>query len=92
MTEQAVRDLDALAGVQPDGLRVLDAFVESFGASKLGALWQAWLDRFAQLVTARSTLASSSGRSTPPSALIRSSASARRRRSTSGSGLVHDMS
>src|SRR2546423_905943 len=54
--EKTVRDLDALAGAQPDGIRVLDAYVDAFGAGKLGALWQTWLDWFAQLATARSTL------------------------------------
>jgi hypothetical protein len=54
--EQAVTRLDELAGRQPDGVKVVDAFVRSFGAGKLGDLWQAWLDWFADLGSAGSTL------------------------------------
>ncbi|MBA3450060.1 MAG: hypothetical protein H0T18_02470, partial [Chloroflexia bacterium] len=40
--EQAVDGLVQLAGTQPDGVKVVVAFVESYGASKLGDLWQQW--------------------------------------------------
>ena len=54
--EKPVRDLDALAGPQPDGIRVVDAYVDAFGPAQLGDLWQTWLDWFSQFATARSTL------------------------------------
>ena len=54
--EKAVRDLEALAGPRPDGVRILDAYIGAFGPARLGGLWQLWLDWFSQLATARSTL------------------------------------
>ena len=54
--EKAVRDLEALTGPRPDGVRVLDAYVGAFGPTRLGGLWRVWLDWFSQLATARSTL------------------------------------
>jgi hypothetical protein len=54
--EKAVRELDALTGPQPDGVRIVDAYVDAFGPAQLGNLWQMWIDWFSQLATARSTL------------------------------------
>lgn len=54
--EQAVTSLDQLAGTQPDGVKVIDAYVESYGSAKLGDLWQEWLGWFTNLGSAGSTL------------------------------------
>jgi hypothetical protein len=54
--ERAVRNLDALTGPHPDGVRIVEAYVDAFGGGQLGDLWKTWLDWFAQLATARSTL------------------------------------
>ena len=54
--EQAVNNLDELTGAQPDGIKVVDAYVNIFGPSRLGELWQTWLDWFADLATSGSTL------------------------------------
>lgn len=54
--EQAVRNLDDLTGTPPDGIKVLDKYVESYGANKLGDLWQSWLGWFTDLGSAGSTL------------------------------------
>ena len=49
--EQAVNNLDELTGSQPDGIKVVDAYVNIFGPSRLGELWQTWLGWFADLAT-----------------------------------------
>ena len=54
--EQAVNNLDELTGAQPDGIKVVDAYVNIFGPSRLGELWQTWLTWFAELATSGSTL------------------------------------
>ena len=54
--EQAVNNLDELAGTQPDGIKVVDAYVNVFGPSRLGELWQTWIGWFADLATSGSTL------------------------------------
>src|SRR5215207_1233469 len=54
--EQAVNNLDELVGTQPDGVKVVDAYVNVFGPSRLGELWQTWLAWFADLSTSGSTL------------------------------------
>src|SRR5215204_3379402 len=54
--EQAVNNLDELAGTQPDGIKVVDAYVNIFGPSRLGELWQTWITWFADLATSGSTL------------------------------------
>src|SRR5918997_2132953 len=54
--EQAVINLDELTGAQPDGIKVVDAYVTIFGPSRLGELWQTWLAWFADLATSGSTL------------------------------------
>jgi hypothetical protein len=54
--EQAVSSLDRLTGTQPDGVKVIDAYIESYGAAKLGDLWQTWLGWFDNLASAGSTL------------------------------------
>jgi hypothetical protein len=54
--EQAVNSLDELTGTPPDGVKVIDAYVKSFGPAKLGNLWQQWLGWFADLGSAGSTL------------------------------------
>ena len=54
--EQAVNNLDELTGAQPDGVKVVDAYVNIFGPTRLGELWQAWLGWFADLATSGSTL------------------------------------
>ncbi len=54
--EQAVNTLDGLTGSQPDGIKVVDAYVNIFGPSRLGELWQIWLGWFADLATSGSTL------------------------------------
>src|SRR3954470_1916478 len=54
--EQAVSNLDELAGTQPDGVKVVDAYVNIFGPSRLGELWQSWIGWFADLTTSGSTL------------------------------------
>jgi hypothetical protein len=54
--EQAVNNLDELTGAQPDGVKVVDAYVNIFGPSRLGELWQTWLTWFAELATSGSTL------------------------------------
>lgn len=54
--EQAVNNLDRLTGSQPDGIKVVDAYVNIFGASRLGELWQTWIGWFDDLATAGSTL------------------------------------
>ena len=54
--EQAVSSLDELAGSRPDGVRVVDSFLQTYGPSKLGGFWQSWLDWFRALASAGSTL------------------------------------
>ncbi len=54
--EQAVRNLDELTGTQPDGIKVVDAYVNIFGPTRLGELWQTWLGWFNDLATSGSTL------------------------------------
>jgi hypothetical protein len=54
--EQAVDNLDELTGSQPDGTKVVDAYVNTFGATRLGELWQTWISWFADLATSGSTL------------------------------------
>ena len=54
--EQAVDSLDELAGSQPDGIKVVDDYVNTFGPSRLGELWQTWISWFADLATSGSTL------------------------------------
>lgn len=54
--EQAVRTLDDLTGTPPDGAKVVEAYTESYGADRLGDLWQNWLTWFDSLGTAGSTL------------------------------------
>ena len=54
--EQAVSNLDELTGSQPDGVKVVDAYVNIFGPSRLGELWQTWIGWFADLATSGSTL------------------------------------
>src|SRR5918995_1717765 len=54
--EQAVDNLDELTGSQPDGVKVVDSYVNIFGPSRLGELWQTWLGWFADLATSGSTL------------------------------------
>ncbi len=54
--EQAVSGLDELAGSQPDGVRVVDSFLQTYGPAKLGGFWQSWLDWFRALASAGSTL------------------------------------
>lgn len=56
LREQAVDKLDELAGSQPDGIKVVDAYVNTFGPSRLGELWQTWITWFADLATSGSTL------------------------------------
>lgn len=54
--EQAVRNLDDLTGTPPDGIKVVEKYVESYGKTKLGDLWQSWLGWFTDLGSAGSTL------------------------------------
>jgi hypothetical protein len=54
--EQAVNNLDRLTGSQPDGIKVVDAYVNIFGPSRLGELWQTWLGWFDDLATSGATL------------------------------------
>jgi hypothetical protein len=54
--EQAVSNLDDLTGVPPDGIKVVDAYHESFGVAKFGDLWQDWLEWFNALGSSGSTL------------------------------------
>ena len=54
--EQAVRTLDDLTGTPPDGIKVVDKYVEVYGSEKLGELWQTWLGWFSDLGSAGSTL------------------------------------
>jgi hypothetical protein len=54
--EQAVDNLDEFAGSPPDGIKVVDAYDNTFGASRLGELWQTWIAWFANLATSGSTL------------------------------------
>lgn len=54
--EQAVNSLDELTGAQPDGIKVVDAYVNIFGPSRFGELWQTWISWFADLATSGSTL------------------------------------
>lgn len=54
--EQAVSSLDNLTGTPPDGVKVIDAYVKSFGPARLGALWQEWMGWFEDLGSAGSTL------------------------------------
>jgi hypothetical protein len=54
--EQAVSSLDELAGHRPDGVRVVDTFLQTYGPAKLGGFWQSWLDWFRALASAGSTL------------------------------------
>lgn len=54
--EQAVSSLSNLAGATPDGVKVIDSYIATFGAAKLGDLWQSWIDWFGGLGSAGSTL------------------------------------
>jgi hypothetical protein len=54
--EQAVNNLDELTGGQPDGIKLVDAYVNIFGPTRLGELWQTWISWFADLATSGSTL------------------------------------
>ena len=54
--EQAVNNLDELTGAQPDGIKVVDAYGNIFGPTRLGELWQTWIGWFADLATSGSTL------------------------------------
>jgi hypothetical protein len=54
--EQAVDNLDELAGSQPDGIKIVDAYLNTFGPSRLGELWQTWISWFTDLATSGSTL------------------------------------
>ena len=54
--EQAVTNLDELTGTQPDGIKVVDTYVNVFGPARLGELWQTWIGWFADLATSGSTL------------------------------------
>lgn len=54
--EQAVNSLDQLAGARPDGIKVIDAYLDTYDAAKLGDLWQQWLAWFADLASSGSTL------------------------------------
>lgn len=54
--EQAVSSLDTLTGTPPDGVKVIDAYVKSFGPARLGVLWQQWLEWFEDLASSGSTL------------------------------------
>jgi hypothetical protein len=54
--EQAVNNLDELTGTPPDGVKVVDAYVNIFGPTRLGELWQTWTGWFADLATSGSTL------------------------------------
>jgi hypothetical protein len=54
--EQAVSNLDELTGAPPDGIKVVDAYVASFGAAKFGDLWQVWMQWFTDLRMSGSTL------------------------------------
>ncbi len=54
--EQAVSNLDDLTGTPPDGIKIIDGYNESFGAAKLGDLWQSWLQWFNDLGTSGATL------------------------------------
>ena len=54
--EQAVSSLDELTGAPPDGVKVIDAYVKTYGPAKIGDLWQQWLGWFADLGSAGSTL------------------------------------
>ena len=54
--EQAVSKLDTLTGTPPDGVKVIDAYVASFGPARLGVLWQQWLGWFEDLGSSRSSL------------------------------------
>ena len=54
--EKAVTSLDQLTGTPPDGIKVVDAYVNTFGPAKLGDLWQQWIGWFAELGSAGSTL------------------------------------
>ncbi|MDF2759798.1 MAG: conserved rane protein of unknown function [Thermomicrobiales bacterium] len=54
--EQAVNNLYELTGAQPDGVKVVDAYVNIFGPTRLGELWQTWISWFAELATSGSTL------------------------------------
>lgn len=47
--EQAVDDLDELAGTPPDGAKVLAGYVEVYSAGSLGNLWSAWISWFKDL-------------------------------------------
>ena len=54
--EQAVSKLDELTGPQPDGIKVIESYVNIFGPARLGELWQTWIEWFADLATSGSTL------------------------------------
>jgi hypothetical protein len=54
--EQAVDNLDQLTGSPPAGAKLVDAYVNTFGATRLGELWQTWISWFADLATSGSTL------------------------------------
>ena len=55
--EQAVTKLDELTGgTQPDGIKVVDTYVNIFGPARLGELWQTWLGWFDDLASSGSTL------------------------------------
>jgi hypothetical protein len=47
--EQAVDDLDELAGTPPDGAKVLTGYMEVSSAGSLGNLWSAWIAWFKDL-------------------------------------------
>jgi hypothetical protein len=54
--EQAVSDLEELTGNPPDGVKVVEAYVETYGASEIGDLWQSWFNWFSDLGSSGSTL------------------------------------
>jgi hypothetical protein len=54
--EQAVRNLDDLAGSPPDGIKVIDAYVQTLGVTKFGDLWQDWWQWFDDLRSSGTTL------------------------------------
>lgn len=54
--EQAVDNLDELAGSPPDGPSVLAGYVQTYSAASLGNLWAAWLAWFRDLGSSGKTL------------------------------------
>ena len=54
--EQAVSKLEELTGNPPDGVKVVDAYVTTYGVSKLGDLWETWFSWFDDLGSSGSTL------------------------------------